>query len=61
MRGEQALDHRSNVYRGRLDRAEEFVRDVLRIMGQHADADNPILVTRVALNVMAALQGHFEE
>jgi hypothetical protein len=55
------MDHRANVYQDKLDRAEAFVRDVLRIMGQHADADNPILVTRVALNVMAALQGQVDE
>jgi hypothetical protein len=53
--GEQAMDHRSNVYRGKLNRAEEFVRDVLRIMGQSADADNPTLVREVALRVLVPL------
>lgn len=51
--GEQAMDHRTNVYLDQRDRAEAYVREVLRIMGQPDDADNPILVRWVALQVMA--------
>lgn len=35
----------------KLARAEEFVRDELRLMGQDADAENPGLVRRVAQRI----------
>lgn len=39
----------------RLAVAEKFVRDILRLMGQPLDAENPELVQRVALKVMKAM------
>jgi hypothetical protein len=39
----------------RREAAECFVRDMLRLFGQHADAENPVLVSRVARKVMRAL------
>lgn len=35
--------------------AENFVRDALRCMGQHEDADNPKLVGRVVSKILRAL------
>jgi hypothetical protein len=39
-----------------LARAEEFVRDELRMMGQPLDAENPELVKRVALRIAANMR-----
>ena len=39
----------------KLHRAKDFVRDVLHLMGQPEDANNPELVARVAHQVLGAM------
>lgn len=41
----------------RLDHAEDYVRDALRIMGQHEDAANPAMVRETAERVLLAIYG----
>ncbi len=41
----------------RLDHAEDYVRDVLRLMGQHDDAANPAMVRETAERVLLAVYG----
>lgn len=41
----------------RLHHAEDYVRDALRIMGQHKDADDPVMVRETAHRVLLSLYG----
>lgn len=41
----------------RLRHAEDYVRDMFRIMGQDADADNPSMVRETAHRVLLAVYG----